>query len=182
MSTRAPSVPIQQGDISKPNPNSSSSNASSSAGAPAVTKRLQNELMQLVMSGDKGITAFPQGDSLFNWVATIHGPLDTLYQGLTFKLLIKFPSDYPFSAPTITFTTPCFHPNVDTYGNICLDILKDKWSASYSVSTILHSIRSLLSDPNIDSPLNSTAAALWSRPEEYQVELLKVYNAAGNKN
>ncbi len=181
MSTRVPSVPIQQDDVSKPNPNSSSSNSSSS-GAPAVTKRLQNELMQLVMSGDKGITAFPQGDSLFNWVATIHGPTDTLYQGLIFKLLIKFPSDYPFSAPTVTFTTPCFHPNVNASGYICLDILKEKWSASYSVSTILHSIRSLLSDPNNDSPLNSLAATLWARPEEYQVELLKVYNAAGNKN
>ena len=24
----------------------------------------------------------------------------------------------------MTFITPCFHPNVDQYGNICLDILK----------------------------------------------------------
>ena len=33
-------------------------------------------------------------------------------------------ADYPFKAPTVRFETACFHPNVDQYGNICLDILK----------------------------------------------------------
>ena len=40
--------------------------------------------------------------------------------------------------------TPCFHPNVDQHGNICLDVLKEKWSAAYSVRTLLLSIQSLL--------------------------------------
>lgn len=86
------------------------------------------------------------------------------------------------------FLTPCYHPNVDTQGNICLDILKDKWSALYDVRTILLSIQSLLAggfhaagggagaqvsglsppltpllspEPNIESPLNTHAAELW---------------------
>lgn len=42
------------------------------------------------------------------------------------------------------FLTPCYHPNVDAQGNICLDILKEKWSALYDVRTILLSIQSLL--------------------------------------
>lgn len=37
----------------------------------AVAKRLQQELMSMMTSGDKGISAFPQGDSLFSWVGTI---------------------------------------------------------------------------------------------------------------
>ena len=45
----------------------------------------------------------------------------------------------------VKFETPCFHPNVDTHGNICLDILKEKWSALYDVRTVLLSIQSLLS-------------------------------------
>lgn len=42
------------------------------------------------------------------------------------------------------FETPCYHPNVDQSGNICLDILKEKWSALYDVRTILLSLQSLL--------------------------------------
>ena len=53
-------------------------------------------------------------------------------------------ADYPYKAPTVKFETACFHPNVDTFGNICLDILKEKWSAAYSVHSLLVSIRSLL--------------------------------------
>jgi len=65
------------------------------------------------------------------------------------------------------------HPNVDQYGNICLDILKEKWSAVYNVRTILLSIQSLLGDPNLDSPLNGHAASIWSNVAEYKKALLK---------
>jgi ubiquitin-conjugating enzyme E2 C len=54
---------------------------------------------------------------------------------------------------------------VDTHGNICLDILKEKWSAVYNVQTILLSIQSLLGEPNNDSPLNGQAAQLWDNQE-----------------
>jgi ubiquitin-conjugating enzyme E2 C len=54
---------------------------------------------------------------------------------------------------------------VDAQGNICLDILKDKWSAVYSVQTVLLSIQSLLEEPNNNSPLNAQAAEMWSRKE-----------------
>lgn len=71
--------------------------------------------------------------------------LTQVYAGLTYKLTLEFPHSYPYSAPIVRFATPCFHPNVDAVGNICLDILKDKWSALYDVRTILLSIQSLLS-------------------------------------
>uniref|UniRef100_A0A2K6JQE9 UBC core domain-containing protein n=1 Tax=Rhinopithecus bieti TaxID=61621 RepID=A0A2K6JQE9_RHIBE len=35
------------------------------------------ELMTLMMSGDKGISAFPESDNLFKWVGTIHGAAGT---------------------------------------------------------------------------------------------------------
>lgn len=50
---------------------------------------------------------------------------------------------------------------VDMDGSICLDILQQRWSASLDVSTILVSIRSLLTDPNPASPANSEAALLY---------------------
>ncbi|BDA46945.1 Ubiquitin-conjugating enzyme E2 C [Coccomyxa sp. Obi] len=142
----------------------------------AVTKRLQSELMSLMASADPGVSAFPDGDSLFSWLGTIHGATGTVYEGLSYKLSLKFPTDYPFKAPLVKFETACFHPNVDQYGNICLDILKDKWSAAYSVRTILLSLQSLLGEPNNDSPLNAYAAKLWENQAEYRRVLHKKYS------
>jgi hypothetical protein len=74
--------------------------------------------------GDPGISGFPEGDNIFSWIGTIKGSTATVYEGLAYKLTLKFPPDYPFKPPTVKFDTLCFHPNVDQYGNICLDILQ----------------------------------------------------------
>lgn len=107
------------------------------------------------------MSAFPDGDNLFRWIAQITGGSGTLYEGLKYKLSFTFPSRYPYIPPTVKFITPCYHPNVDVHGNICLDILKEKWSALYDIRTILLSIQSLLGEPNNDSPMNVEAAELW---------------------
>ena len=78
-------------------------------------------------------------------------------------------ADYPFKSPSVRFETACFHPNVDQHGNICLDILKEKWSAAYSVRTVLLSIQSLLGEPNNDSPLNAYAAKVDFYPLTFRV-------------
>jgi ubiquitin-conjugating enzyme E2 C len=110
---------------------------------------LQTELMQLMTSSAPGISAFPSADgNLLSWTATIEGPDDTPYAGLTFKLSFSFPSNYPYAPPTVLFKTPIYHPNVDFSGRICLDILKDKWTAAYNIQTVLLSLQSLLGEPN----------------------------------
>ncbi|XP_068960074.1 ubiquitin-conjugating enzyme E2 C-like [Petaurus breviceps papuanus] len=141
----------------------------------SVGKRLQQELMTLMMSGDKGISAFPESDNLFKWVGTIHGAARTVHEDLRYKLSPEFPSSYPYNAPTVKFVTSCYHPNMDTQGIICLDILKDKWSALYDVRTILLSIQSLLGEPNIDGPLNTHAAEFWTNPTAFKKYLLETY-------
>lgn len=95
-----------------------------------------------------GLSAFPNDENLMRWTATIEGPADTPYAGLTFKLAFQFTPQYPYSPPGVLFKTPIYHPNVDFSGRICLDILKDKWSATYSISTVLLSLQSLLGEPN----------------------------------
>jgi len=150
-----------------------------------VTRRLQSELMGLTMSKDaktSGVSAFPDGENLFHWRGNLKGVDGTPYEGLTFKLDITFPPQYPFEAPSIVFLTPMFHPNVDAgSGGICLDILKDKWSASLSISAVLQSLRSLLGDPNNQSPLNVKAASLWMEGafEEYRAEVLRLHASGG---
>ncbi|KAH8150063.1 uncharacterized protein LAJ45_05749 [Morchella importuna] len=150
-------------------PNAKSAGPSGINAGQSVSKRLQQELMQLMTNSTPGISAFPQNGNLLSWTGTIHGPAETPYDGLVFKLSLEFPSNYPMSPPTVLFTTPMFHPNVDMAGRICLDILKDKWSAVYNVQSILLSLQSLLGEPNNKSPLNGQAAELWDKdPKEYK--------------
>lgn len=133
------------------------------------------------MQPEEGTSAFPDGDNLFAWAATLVGPVSTVYASQSYKLSITFPSDYPYSSPVIKFTTPIFHPNIDAHGNICLDILKEKWSAAYSVRTVLVSLRSLLGEPNNDSPLNVQAAGLWDDQERFK-EIVKQKYEEAKKN
>ena len=69
-----------------------------------------------------------------------------LLAGDKFKLRLEFPAGYPYQPPKVKFTSACFHPNVDNHGNICLDILKENWSALYDVRTLLLSIQNLLGE------------------------------------
>lgn len=149
--------------------------SSSPASNPAAAARLQKELMELMMSGVEGISAFPRNDDMFHWVATVQGVDHTPYEGLEYTLSIAFPSNYPFEAPVVTFVTPCFHPNVDVHGAICLDILKENWSPVYSAKAILLSIQNLLDNPNNLSPLNNQAAHMWGKTEEYRRSVLMTY-------
>ena len=68
-------------------------------------------------------------------------------------MTIRFPSDYPFKPPIVTFKTKIYHPNINSAGGICLDILKGQWSPALSVSKVLLSILSLLTDANPNDPL-----------------------------
>lgn len=99
---------------------------------------------------------------------------------------MTFPSDYPFGPPNFRFMPAIFHPNVYKDGRLCISILHrsgdatsgepdgETWSPAQTVETVLISIVSLLSDPNISSPANLDAAIAWSKDrEEFNARVLQ---------
>ena len=124
-------------------------------------RRITKELKDLESDPPANCSAGPVGDDLFKWNATISGPGDSPYDGGVFFLEIVFPQDYPFKPPKIKFTTKIYHCNVNDKGGICLDILKDNWSPALTISKVLLSICSLLTDPNPDDPLVPNIAKLY---------------------
>jgi len=124
-------------------------------------KRINKELLDLGRDPPSSCSAGPTGDNMFQWQATIMGPGDSPYAGGVFFLSITFPPDYPFKPPKVSFTTKIYHPNINANGSICLDILRDQWSPALTISKVLLSICSMLTDPNPDDPLVPDIAHLY---------------------
>ncbi|XP_066405228.1 ubiquitin-conjugating enzyme E2 D3 [Molothrus aeneus] len=124
-------------------------------------KRINKELSDLARDPPAQCSAGPVGDDMFHWQATIMGPNDSPYQGGVFFLTIHFPTDYPFKPPKVAFTTRIYHPNINSNGSICLDILRSQWSPALTISKVLLSICSLLCDPNPDDPLVPEIARIY---------------------
>ena len=124
--------------------------------------RIQKELDDMTRDAPVGCSAGPVSDDIMHWEACIWGlPEDSPYFGGTFKLDVRFPPSYPFAPPKLAFKTKVFHCNVSHTGSICLDILKDQWSPALTLSKVLLSILSLLTEPNPDDPLSNDVADLY---------------------
>jgi len=136
-------------------------------------KRINKELQDLGRDPPAQCSAGPVGDDLFHWQATIMGPPDSPYQGGVFFLTIHFPTDYPFKPPKVAFTTRIYHPNINSNGSICLDILRSQWSPALTISKVLLSICSLLCDPNPDDPLVPEIARIYKTDREKYNELAR---------
>ena len=123
-------------------------------------KRIKKELEDFNKDPPEGCSAGPIDDNdMFNWQAAFPGPENSPYEGGNFTLKMQFPKDFPFKPPKVEFETKVYHPNVKSAtGAICLGILKDDWSPQITVPKILMSISTLLTDPNVDHPLEEEVA------------------------
>ena len=126
-----------------------------------ASKRILKELKDLQKDPPTSCSAGPVAEDMFHWQATIMGPADSPYAGGVFLVSIHFPPDYPFKPPKVAFRTKVFHPNINSNGSICLDILKEQWSPALTISKVLLSICSLLTDPNPDDPLVPEIAHMY---------------------
>jgi ubiquitin-conjugating enzyme E2 C len=128
-------------------------------------KRIQTEFKNLNSEGGSDYSAIiPDESNFFEWIVTIMGPPDSVYDGIRYKLSISFPDNYPFKPPTIKFITPIYHANVMlTTGEICLDILKENWAPVLTIPKILVSLRVLMAAPNVSSALNHDAGMLFEK-------------------
>lgn len=123
--------------------------------------RINRELKEMTHDPPSNCSAGPVDNNLYHWHSTIMGPNESPFEGGVYFLDIQFPVDYPFKPPKIMFTTKIFHPNINSEGGICLDILKEQWTPALTLAKVLLSICSLLTDPNPDDPLMPKIAHLY---------------------
>lgn len=122
-------------------------------------KRIRRELEELNAAPSKHFSVYlPDPGDATHWLAKLKGPPDSLYADGEFSLSIDLSGGYPLAAPRLRFLTPIYHPNVDRPGQICLDLLQDKWSPAITISKVVESISYVLSNPMPEEPLNQDIA------------------------
>jgi ubiquitin-conjugating enzyme E2 D/E len=116
--------------------------------------------------------------NLHKWHVTLQGPPSTPYAGGTFGLIVSLPIEYPFKAPTVTFSTRIYHPNVtnDSAGAICLSALKpENWKPASKLLGVLEAVRQLLLEPVPDDPLEARIADEYRRDRKEFDKNAKAY-------
>ncbi|XP_040495062.1 ubiquitin/ISG15-conjugating enzyme E2 L6 isoform X1 [Ursus maritimus] len=94
------------------------------------------------------------------------------YNLKAFHLRIDFPEDYPFKAPTVTFTTRIYHPNVGHNGRVCLPITsRENWKPHTKTCQVLEALSVLVNRPDLEQPVRvELADLLVQNPELFTRE------------
>jgi len=79
-------------------------------------RRVGKEIADIHKDKDSQIQVEPIGDQedITHLRGSFPGPPDTPYQGGTYNIDIKIPTDYPFRPPVMKFETKVWHPNVSS--------------------------------------------------------------------
>lgn len=152
-------------------------------------KRLQNDYKEYLKNTNYFYSIDPDSNNFNIWNILLIGPPDTIFEGGIFKCQMIFPKNYPFSPPIFKFITNLNHPNIYPDGSVCISILHEgndpynyesimeRWSPSQTIDTIIMSILSLLSNPNLESPANIDAKILWEKDwNGYKIYIYKLIN------
>ena len=84
-----------------------------------------------IIKQDSYKSFFLVGDNknLYNLTAFIFGPQDSPFEKGIFEISIRLEQNYPINPPKVRFKTKIFHPNIHfKTGEVCIDILKEKWT------------------------------------------------------
>uniref|UniRef100_A0A1B6KZD3 Ubiquitin-conjugating enzyme E2 Z n=1 Tax=Graphocephala atropunctata TaxID=36148 RepID=A0A1B6KZD3_9HEMI len=122
---------------------------------PQCMLRIKRDMMAIYNEPPPGILVVPDEGDLTLVHALITGPFDTPYEGGFFYFILRFPHDYPIKPPKVKLMTTGgakvrFNPNLYKCGKVCLSILGTwsgpAWSPAQTLSSVLISIQSLLTD------------------------------------
>lgn len=94
------------------------------------------------------------GYDILKLEGTIQNLDDPKHDGKIYRLLIEVPRDYPFHPVKVKFLDKVKCENIYYNGNVCMDILTTHWSPVFTISTLMESICSLLTDKPVTGLVN----------------------------
>ncbi|CAG0916446.1 unnamed protein product [Notodromas monacha] len=124
----------------------------------AAQLRITKDINELTLPKTCGVE-FPNADDLLNFKLVIC-PDEGFYRGGKFVFSFEVGPNYPHEPPKVKCETSVFHPNIDTDGNVCLNILREDWKPVLTINSIVYGLQFLFLEPNPGDPLNKEAAEM----------------------
>lgn len=137
--------------------------------------RLRSELKGLRMDPPEGIEATPLDQMCCHWQATITGPTGSPYEGGLFFLYLQVPYSYPMRPPVVRFLTKILHPNVSRHGDVGIDSIHHNWSLALTISKVLISVQSLLTDPYCQVCMEPELGEMYMNDKERFEEVARLW-------
>ncbi|KAK0096133.1 hypothetical protein PV326_006352 [Microctonus aethiopoides] len=137
--------------------------------------RLKIELKGLKIDPPEGIEATPLDAMCCHWQATITGPIGSPYEGGLFYLYLQVPYTYPMCPPVVRFLTKILHPNVSRHGDVGIDSIHHNWSLALTISKVLISVQSLLTDPYCQVCMEPEIGQMYTNDRERFEEVARAW-------
>tara|TARA_Y100000992_G_C21241641_1_gene481043 strand:- start:240 stop:941 length:702 start_codon:yes stop_codon:yes gene_type:complete len=124
-------------------------------------KRIILDIQDLKKDPIESIYYFPCEQNITRGHALVYGPKNTPYEHGNYLFHFKFPSNYPYEPPKVTYLTndghTRFNPNFYRNGKVCLSLLNtwegEKWSACQSIRSILLTLQMTMNEnPLLNEP------------------------------
>ena len=128
-------------------------------------RRLQKDIVEIIKNplAEHGIYYAHDEQNMLKGYAVVFGPDDSLYRYGAYCFEFKFPTNYPFSPPKLTYMTndgvTRFHPNLYRNGKVCISILNtwkgEQWTSCQTIKSVLLMLvtlfhnKPLLNEPGI---------------------------------
>jgi ubiquitin-conjugating enzyme E2 M len=81
-------------------------------------------------------TEFPNPDDILNFLLHIE-PDEGMYKGGKFTFSFAINQNFPHDPPKVKCLEKIYHPNIDTKGNVCLNILRDEWKPVLNLNAVI---------------------------------------------
>lgn len=134
-------------------------------------KRLLKDVANIMKNNlsDQGIFYVHDETNFLNGYAMVFGPEKTPYENGIYFFNFKFPYDYPFSPPKLTYLTndgkTRFNPNLYRNGKVCLSILNtwtgEQWTSCQSIRSVLLTLVTILNE----NPLTNEPGISLKNPQ-----------------
>jgi len=127
--------------------------------------RIQKDIAELD-GGKIAVVTFPNPNDLTKFNVEV-SPDTGYWKGAKYFFTFSIPPLYPHEPPKVHCETQIYHPNINTEGNVCLNILREDWKPVLDINAVIYGLCFLFYEPNPDDPLNREAADLYrnNRPQ-----------------